>query len=337
MQFYVVAKNFIVGEIDKSLKTSQVVGFDGTTLMLGDKKFVAPGLTGAIRRGWLLPTEGDAVIEAQSNVDPRFNSQALLDRYKVSSHESSDSPLPRKQPRALIDFGTKVISDADEDNVPLEDALPSVKMKRAARKALKGNNAEVIPTLEVKSDGGNPTSVKRQPREVKKNILSSLPLVDTKVSVPTVEPKDYKKVFGGVEFDQEAASSLKSDTFEALAVPTVEPTTTPELPPVQNENGLPGVELLGVTEPIPPKTSRRKAPKKTEEDHVVLAASIGAEPLAKPMADGVPDNWKNWSFRERRDFVDQTNDIGTLKSLLLVERGAVKKFITSKLETLPNA
>jgi len=330
MQFYVVAKNFIVGEIDKSLKTSQVVGFDGTTLVLGDRKFVAPGLTGAIRRGWLLPTEGEAEVAPHAALDPRFNSQALLDKYKVSSHESSDSPLPRKQPRALIDFGTKVISDADEDNVPLEDALPSVKMKREARKALKGNSAEVIPTLEVKSDGGEVTALSRAPKEVRKNILSTLPLVDTSKAVPVIEPR---QVFGGVEFSEKDARNLKSDTFEALEAPKSSPTAL-SLPTVA-EDPLPGVEVLGVVEstPVPVRQSKKKS-RKTEEDHVVLAASIGAEPLAKPMADGVPDNWKSLSFRDRRDFVDQTNDVGILKTLLLVEKGAVKKFITSKLETL---
>lgn len=332
MQLYVVSKNFIVGEIDKALKTSQVVGFDGTTLLLGDQKFVAPGLSGAIRRGWLLPTEGSVEVSPKA-IDPRFNSQALLDKYKVSSHEASDSPLPQKQPRALIDFGTKVISDADEDNVPLEDALPSVKMKRAARQALKGNSAEVIPTLEVKSDGGELTKLSRQPKAVKKNILDTLPLVDTKKHVPTVEPR---QVFGGVEFNEQDARSLKSDTFEALEAPKANSGVPPL--PVVKEDPLPGVEVLGVTEPAkPPVRQARKKPKKAEDDHAVLAASVGAEPLARPMSDGIPENWKSLSFRDRRDFVDQVNDIGTLKGLLLVEKGAVKKFITSKLETLSDA
>lgn len=312
MQQYVVLKNFTVGEINKTLRTSQVVFFDGSTLVVGEDKFSAPGVVGAIRKGWLLAADGseaDTGLTPQSSNklhDSRLNSQALLDRYKVVPRESSESDLPRKLAQPLLDFGTEVISDADEGEVPIDEALPSLKSKKAAREALKVQS-ESIPSLPVKSDGGEPTTLKRTPRNVKKNVLNELPLVDTSKSVPVVPPIAQNRVFGGTVIDEGAALKTTSENLEVLSLPKTEK-----------------VEASA--------TPTRSA----KEDHLVLAQSVGAQPLAYPTS-GVPENWKSLSFRERKNFVEEVSDVSTLKELLLLEKGAVKKFITSKLENLSNA
>jgi len=307
-----------VGEANQQLRTSQVVYFDGSTLKVGENSYSAPGISSAIRAGWLLAVDGsteteDVPVEVQSKMSSRLNSQALLDQYKVVPSESRSSDLPPKQPRPLIDFGTKVISDADEEEVNVEDALPSIKAKKEARKALSKKSdqdiTEFVPNLEVLSDGGAPTQLQRQPRvAAKRNILDTLPLVNTKVSIPTVEPN---KVFGGVNFDPEEAAKVKTEGLEVLSLPPEPKTKAP--------------------------TSVKKA-KRVNEEHQVLAQSVGAEPLAFPMGTAsVPENWKNLSFRDRKAFVESTESVDTLRSLLLLEKGAVKKFIASKLETLSNA
>jgi len=321
MQQYVVIKNFTIGEINKTLRSSQVVGFDGTTLLLGEQKFTAPGLSGAIRRGWLLATDDSVDVEVQNTpaVNPKLNSQALLDKYKVRSAEQSDSELPRKKPQPVIDFSSKVISDEDDDNVPLDEALPSLKAKKAARKSLQDNNdLKSIPSLEVLSDGGEATQLNRSPKITAKKFLDTVPLVNTKNSVPTIEPPSHKRVFGGSELDTEALSTVQQQGIEVLSVPKKEAT------PVKAEKKA--------------KTAKSQ-PNKVEEakEYTELATSLDAKPDVKNnTVKDIPYNWKDLSFRERKEFVENTNDIATLRALLLLEKGAVKKFITSKLDMLSN-
>lgn len=189
--------------------------------------------------------------------------------------------------------------------------MPSVKMKRDARKSLKKSEdtLDKIPDISVLSDGGPETKLQRTAKPVKKNILDSLPLVDTRNSVPVVPPPN--KVFGGTVFDPEEAAATKTEGLEVLSIPKTESTDT----------------------------SVKKAKRKTvpQDDHMVLAQSVGAEPLAHPVGSSIPDNWKSLSFRDRKAFVEGTDSVDTLKTLLLLEKGAVKKFITSKLETISNA
>jgi len=316
MQQYIVTKNFNVGEIGQTLQAAQAISFDGTTLVIGDKNFVAPSLSVAVRKGWVVPTgsaNSVSTLTVQKPATVNKTTQGdILARYKVTPHETSDSPLPPKQPRPLIDFGVDVISDADEEDVAIEDALPSLKAKKAARESLKSNASEEIPNLEVQSDGGPTTKLQREPKQAKKSFVDSLPLVNTKVSVPLVDPVSVTKVYGGVVFSPEEAKELKSDTVEILEVPKAADTEA------KKDN----------------KKPKAKKPVKAEEDHLVLAQSLGAEPLARPMDEGVPSDWKSLSFRDRKNFVDEATDVAVLKSLLLVEKGAVKKFITSKLENL---
>lgn len=320
MQQYVVIKNFIVGEINQTLRSSQVVGFDGTTLFLGEQKFTAPGVSAAIRRGWLLATDEpqDTLAPQSTLVNPKLDSQALLDKYKVRSAEQSDSDLPKKQPRQLLDFSSKVISDADEDNVPLDEALPSLKKKKAARKALQDQaDLETIPNMEVMSDGGEPTKLTRQPKAKPRNILDTLPLVNTKKSVPLVEPPSHTRVFGGSELDTQKLASTQHEGLEVLTNPDI----------VASEEA-----------PITAKKEKKSRSKDPVREHLELAKSVSAEPLQLPVdASEVPYNWRELSFRERKEFVEQVSDVSVLKSLLLLEKGAVKKFIASKLETLSDA
>jgi len=300
MQQYVVAKSFIVGEIDKRLLSSQVVSFDGTNLQVGDRTYVAPGIIAAIKSGWLLSTDGKELPDnSNKSTSQEVKSQALLDKFKVVPQNASDPELPKKKPPHVLDFTNKVISDEDEDNLPLDVALPSIKSKKAARDGLKNKPLEEIPELDVLSDGGSAPNFERLPKPVQK-----------KSGLPNIEPSTTD-VFGGIDFDKATKNPVSTDTLEVLPSP------------VENHSN-----------DKPEKISKRKNARVAKQEHEELANQLQAEALVQPDQEVVPFDWKNMSFKDRKDFVENTTSVSLLRELMLVEKGAVKKFIASKLENL---
>lgn len=303
MHPYVVTKSFIVGEIDKRLLSSQVVFFDGTNLKIGDKSYVAPGLIAAIRSGWLLEATEDqeTIVQPKSTLTKEQNN---LDSYKVKALESTDSDLPKKKPPHIVDFSNKVISDEDEDNLPLDVALPSIRTKKQAREALQNRTSEEVPDLKVLSDGGEDTVLARQPRKVP----------NRKEGLPVIEPQSST---GVLEVEDQLTNPKSSETFEVLQ---------PQ-PTAKEEDSA-------------KKISKRKTAKEVQSEHKDLANQIKAEALDIPKVEStpvqvkVPFDWKGMPFKDRKDFVDNLNDLDVLKQLLLLEKGAVKKFIISKIESL---
>lgn len=320
MQEFTVVNSFIVGEIDRSLRVGDIVYFDGNNLLVSGIKYVAPGVYGAIGAGWLVPTGEEISISVTKSsrqdlgaLEKRLNPQQDLSKFEVQDYSFGEQVVSGKERdrpiKPLLNISMEVTSDGDRDYIPI--APTSEKGIKNKAKGVKKPSMD-MPVYEVE---GQPIPSEGEIRGV--NIDTSIP--DMPVIADGEQPKfsrQPKKVAKKDTHPKESANKAPTEPKDMHSSEVFTASTE------SVNTGNPLANLINVD---------------MTQEHVNLAKNSGFEVMgvnSTGKSDPLPGNWKSMPWAERKAFIDEASEREVLEQIKKLETGALKKFISSKLETM---